>query len=307
EDPVAWGVSEELLRDSAPHVQFMGAQTLYLKVKRQWNTLPDQASFVVRLFAYLRDCSGALQAHAMLRLALCLSVVAVRSLLAGWASAVEDIIQFGRDPSVPQGRQLAAQMLAALPEEVQDVPSVGYQKSSPTTQALLSKVSLLVAFLLECMETLDAKPGGLCEASFQCVVQWTKSPLEVRFCESEAFSRCLVRLLSMELLTEGVLEVFIDCLQNSSMASSIWKVKNWQTEVPGCRLLAQGPEGACLRALLDQLRELQPRLERLCSGLAIGGVDAESESRLCAWARVVVMLCESYTQLLFEERSATSS
>jgi hypothetical protein len=52
EDAAAWNVARELLQESLPHVQFIGAQTLYLKVKRQWDTQTDKTAFVA-LWEYL--------------------------------------------------------------------------------------------------------------------------------------------------------------------------------------------------------------------------------------------------------------
>jgi len=301
EDPAAWAVAQELLGDPAPYVQFMGAQTVYLKVKRQWNTLPEKAVFIARLFAYLRDgAGGALQAQTCLRLSLCISALVVRTVLDGWQSAIEDIIQFGRQGSVQHSRYLATQMLTAVPEELQDLPHMSHVKSSPTAQVLVAKVNVLVAFVQECIdEASDNKTGGLQEMALQCLVQWTKA-LDVRFCESPALSQSLVQLLPSEALTESLLEAFVECLQNSAMASSVWKVKDWPTEAPSQRILANGAEGMCLRALLDQLRVLHPGLEQLCLGTS-GCMDSGTERRICMWARVVVMFCESYTQLLFEE------
>lgn len=299
EDPAAWAVSHELLGDPAPYVQFMGAQTLYLKVKRQCATLPDQAGLIARLFACLRDGSGSLQAQTCIRLALCVSALVVRSLASWWPAALEDVVRFGRDGSLPQSRRLALQMLTSMPEEVLDLPQMAHTKSSPPAQALQAKVSLLVAFVMECLDSGDTEPGGLCEHALQCLLQWTKT-LGVPFCEIEALSQRLVRFLSLDVLAESLLELLCECLQNSRMASSIWKVKDWPREAPGKLILANGPEGMCLHALLEQLRVLYPQLEQLCRA-GTRGVDAAAERRLAAWARVVVMLCESYTQLLFEE------
>lgn len=303
EDPTAWAVSQELLAESSPQIQFMGAQTLYLKVKRQWDTLPDKAAFTSHLFNCLRAAPGTLQANTTLRLALCVSALIVRNVLSGWPSAVEDVIQFGRDSSVRDGRRLAAQILAAVPEELNDLPQMAHTKTSPPAMALLSKTNLLIAFILETLDTGDVQPDGLCQLALQCLVQWTKA-LDVRFCEHEALSQRMVQLLSVDALVEGLLEAFIECLQNSSMASSVWKVKDWATKVPGKKILDTGAEGKCLRALLQQIHSIHPRLDQVCAASAATGrwgeLDEQSEKLLCAWARVVVMLCESFTQLLFE-------
>lgn len=298
ESPAAWAIAQELLADPVPHVQFMGAQTFYLKVKRQWDTHPEQATLIAALFAYLRD-GAALQAQTCLRLALCISALVVRALLGVWPSALEDVIQFGRECPAPQSRYLAAKMLTSVPDELQDLPQMLHMRSSPTAQALVAKVNLLVVFILECIETSDLRPGGLCEIALQCIVQWTKA-LKVRFCENVALSQCLVQLLRAEALAESLLEVFIECLQNGEMASSVWKVKDWPTQAPGRHILANGPEGMCLRALLDRLRLLHPRLEELCTQRE-GGVGVLDEKQICVWARVAAMVGESYTQLLFEE------
>jgi len=331
EDPCAWVVAHELLKDPTPHVQFMGAQTLYLKVKRQLATLPpsNEAAFVAQLFAYLQDGSGVLQDQSCLRLALCISALAVRSAApprSTWHSALEDVVRFGREGNCPtlRGRYLATKMLASMPEELHDVPlQSGSCSSSPAAQILLTKVRLLAAFLLESIEAAiagsaaaatsfasavgTAAPVGggnaLCELSLQCLVQWTKA-FNVRFCSDEAMGRCLVQLLPTaalgnsdivpDVLVEHLLEVFVENLQQNSAAAAA-----------GNAVQTNEAEGMCLRALLEHLRSLHPRLISFSSNSLLGhsslNRNAMLEKQLRAWSRVVVMITESYTHLLFED------
>lgn len=206
--PQAWEAARALLQEPAEQVQYFGANLLFMKVRAEWHSLPDDAK--ASIYGVVRQLLGQLAASpaqgawtrlstAGKRLCLTLAAAAVRS------SAVEafttEALTMAADPS-GANTPIALELLTALPQEILErsqataalpgapgsevasgprsaggaagEPDLHRQESRPELRALLPQVITLLVTTLAKVGPAEASPAAAeaTIACLRCLQQW---------------------------------------------------------------------------------------------------------------------------------------
>ncbi|CEM24402.1 unnamed protein product [Vitrella brassicaformis CCMP3155] len=326
--PDAWLVAQQLAISHSVEVQYIGLQTLYWKIRRHWSQAGDKQADLSRfLLQFLEQPSRMPQNKSRIRVAHALSAIVVRTVTSQWPTCIQQLLQIGSRDAVL--RLQVMRVFASLPEEL-DASLHTHVADSAAAQALKAHLRSIVDFVASSLE-MALQPSlhpsaftpdmtdeqrtqvvsGLKDAAFVFCSEWAKT-LSVPLLEHAALSRQLVRALEVDQGDEGLTDAVRMLLTKAHSYSCMWAGGPTIT----CPQLLEKPgEGPILRCLLTQLQGLVPRLQQLCGGGGGGGdggggggyrvpnvseMDGKTERVLCAWARVLAMLCEGYTQLVMD-------
>ena len=124
----AWGAASALLAEAEEEVQYFGANLLYMKVRKEWDELPEEGKrgIYTGVQQLLRRCAPEAGAGpAAWRLSpgarwLCLALAAAAAREKGAADRfVRDALQLAAEPSAGGGTAaVAIELLTAVPQEV---------------------------------------------------------------------------------------------------------------------------------------------------------------------------------------------
>ena len=198
--PAAWQAARALLAEADEQVQYFGANLLFMKVRSEWHSLPEDAK--LQIYGVVKELVSKITAAAQpgwmrlnagsKRLCLVLAAAAVRSNLI--ESFTNDALEIASDPS-GKGAAVAVELLIALPQELLErstaqaqapavVPAapqlkrVGSGEGSmmegrPELRALLPRVlQLLVAALGAFGAGSGSEHAECATACVRCLQQW---------------------------------------------------------------------------------------------------------------------------------------
>eukprot|EP00743_Colponemidia_sp_Colp-15_P006591 GILK01007103.1.p1 GENE.GILK01007103.1~~GILK01007103.1.p1 ORF type:complete len:935 (-),score=181.95 GILK01007103.1:126-2930(-) len=145
--PQAWGIIPTLLQSPIPYVQFLGAQTLYMKTKKEWgrklqNSDRDRLRNMVLQYLLVPN---QFPSPVLVRLCLTLAAICVMSAATQWNTFMSDILNLAN--SNPDMKTPILYVLEALPDELKG-SSLNYNDQS-TTQQLMQRHAGLVLSLVQ--------------------------------------------------------------------------------------------------------------------------------------------------------------
>ncbi|KAG8185093.1 hypothetical protein JTE90_029705 [Oedothorax gibbosus] len=175
--PEAWQFAWDLLHPSKPsEVQFFGANTLHLKISKQWDELPPdhygplRDRLLAALFTY--TCGPKV---ILTRLCIAMSSFIIQTITEFWPTAVTDLTSAFQPQNIPNAspQQIAhvlLELLTILSEEFQTT-HLNAARAAKVKNALRSSLDLVMDLVQSVLSKTSA-PADLCEMSLKCYSSW---------------------------------------------------------------------------------------------------------------------------------------
>ena len=189
----AWSFVWLLLRnDKSFNVQYFGANTLYLKIKKNFFELDQNSQLEIRhhIFEYLASYLNFPESNFITtKLISCLAAYVIQTIDSSWSTALPDIanlIQPEKLPHLPQSRVVHAlvQIFTAIAEEFHILYIEKARKTKVTFE--LQKHAQSVLFIIHKVLSEDNISDSITQICAKCFSFWTKGLGTLILCDNHS-------------------------------------------------------------------------------------------------------------------------